>query len=258
MANANAKTVYDFLRNAGMSVAGAFGIVANLAWESGLRPEALGDNATSYGIAQWHDTSPGVGRWTNLKKWSKSRNLDPTKLTTQERYIVAEMQSPATRTNPASPASPTLWERLKATTDTTTSTRLVLTAYERPKDQSESMVSKRMSAGKSALGTLIPSSSSATVQAPAMTSDTSGMATATGPAGTTDAAQAGAANKAALADWGPSGMFNGVRDSVYGFGSTLKKYGLFILFAIAGAVLVVGGLLKSSGVTPKSVLGAVK
>ncbi len=252
MANANARTVYDFLRNAGMSVAGAFGIVANLVSESNVRPDALGDGGTSHGIAQWHNE-----RWDNLKKWAKSHNLDPNTLATQERYIVAEMQSPATRANPASPASPTLWARIKATTDNTTATRLVLTKYERPKDQSESQVTKRMNAGKSALGGLIPSSSSATVQVPSNLGDNSGMATATTATGSTDAAQAGKTTTD-LPDWGPGGMFNWVRDSMGALGETLKKYGMFALFAIAGVVLVVGGLLKSSGVTPRSVLGAVK
>jgi hypothetical protein len=256
VANANAKTVYDYLRNAGMSVAGAFGIVANLVAESNVRPDALNASEDSHGIAQWHDTAPGVGRWSNLKKWAKSHNMDPNTLATQERYIVAEMQSPATRANPASPASPTLWERVRATTDSATATRLVLTRYERPKDQSESQVTKRMNAGKSALGGLIPTSSSAAVQVPSNLGDTSGMATAT--TGPGENGGKNTAENTGRPDWGPAGMFNWLRDSMGALGDTLKKYGMFALFAIAGVVLVVVGLLKSFGVTPANVLGSVK
>lgn len=37
-------------------------LMTNMNFESGFNPEALGDNDTSYGLCQWHDT-----RWDNLK-----------------------------------------------------------------------------------------------------------------------------------------------------------------------------------------------
>lgn len=49
------KQAYEFFRNKGWSSAQTAGIVANLRAESGLSASAVGDNNTSFGLAQWHD-----------------------------------------------------------------------------------------------------------------------------------------------------------------------------------------------------------
>lgn len=45
---------YDFFISKGWSPEQSAGITGNLMGESGLRPDAVGDNGTAYGIAQWH------------------------------------------------------------------------------------------------------------------------------------------------------------------------------------------------------------
>lgn len=49
------------------SVNGTAAILTNMKHESDFNPSSIGDYGTSYGLCQWHDTSPGEGRWTNLK-----------------------------------------------------------------------------------------------------------------------------------------------------------------------------------------------
>lgn len=52
--NANGKQVMDFFIQNGLTPEQSAGIVGNLYKESGLNPKAVGDNGSSYGIAQWH------------------------------------------------------------------------------------------------------------------------------------------------------------------------------------------------------------
>lgn len=85
--NGNEGTVYRFLvGQAGMSSAGACGIMANIQKESGFNPHATGDNGTSYGICQWHN-----GRWTAMKNWCKSHGYDSTTLNGQLNYLKFEL-----------------------------------------------------------------------------------------------------------------------------------------------------------------------
>jgi len=128
------KELYEYLTYNGMSPAGATGIVANLQAESGLNSKAVQPNGPGRGIAQW---SVG-GRWDQLVKWAKSARRDPEDINTQLYYMQKEMKESG------------LWERLQKTTDERTATRMVLKEYERPKDQSENEVARRLSLGKTA------------------------------------------------------------------------------------------------------------
>lgn len=68
--NKNLDYTYNKLIRKGYSQQAAAGIVGNLFVESGGRIDIHGDKGTSYGLAQWHDTSAGKGRKTNLFKFS--------------------------------------------------------------------------------------------------------------------------------------------------------------------------------------------
>ena len=56
--------------------------------ESSFNTQALGDGGTSYGICQWHN-----GRWTNLRNYCSSNNLDASSLDGQLSYLVHELKS---------------------------------------------------------------------------------------------------------------------------------------------------------------------
>ena len=50
-------TVYSWLRNdMGFNHAAACGVLANIQYESGANPGAVGDGGTSYGLCQWHNS----------------------------------------------------------------------------------------------------------------------------------------------------------------------------------------------------------
>jgi hypothetical protein len=88
----NAKEIYHFLLyEMGLNSAAACGILANIRTESYFNPNALGDNGTSYGICQWHDTSTGKGRYTSLKNWCEKNGYDYTTLDGQLHYLQYEL-----------------------------------------------------------------------------------------------------------------------------------------------------------------------
>lgn len=115
VAGGNASQVYTDLQNLGLPAGAAAGIVGNLVVESNVNPGAVGDNGTSYGIAQWHNE-----RWTRLKAFAAKLGKPASDLRTQEAYLVAEMKSSG------------LWSKLQNTPDAATAATLVMTDYERP------------------------------------------------------------------------------------------------------------------------------
>jgi hypothetical protein len=54
MASVTPKQIYQALINQGASTVAAIGIMANMLAESGLNPEAVGDQGTSFGLVQQH------------------------------------------------------------------------------------------------------------------------------------------------------------------------------------------------------------
>lgn len=81
--NANCIAIYNFLRNdMGLSRASACAVIANIQYESSFDPHALGDNGTSYGLCQWHDT-----RWTNMQNWCSNHGYDSTTVEGQCAYL---------------------------------------------------------------------------------------------------------------------------------------------------------------------------
>lgn len=92
----NNKEAYamNFFIKKGLTVAQAAGIVGNLVVESsGLNTTIEGDKKTSIGIAQWHDTKPGVGRKTSLFNYAKNNGLDWKDLDTQLNFLWTELKT---------------------------------------------------------------------------------------------------------------------------------------------------------------------
>ncbi len=90
----NAQAIFRFLCvELGLHNAASVGILTNIYCESGFRPDALGDNGTSYGICQWH-----LGRWDRLKNWCNENGLNWESLDGQLKYLQyeAELYYPAT------------------------------------------------------------------------------------------------------------------------------------------------------------------
>lgn len=77
-----------FLMGLGYSKANASGIAGNLYTESKFDPQAIGDNGTSFGLAQWHKS-----RWDNLRNWSNDRGLDINLFDTQLKFIDWELNN---------------------------------------------------------------------------------------------------------------------------------------------------------------------
>ena len=83
-----AQYIRDKLMSLGWSKAAASGIVGNLVQESGLRTDAVGDDGTSGGIAQWHNE-----RWDALRRFAAERGKDWTDLDTQIAYLDHELRT---------------------------------------------------------------------------------------------------------------------------------------------------------------------
>lgn len=85
----NETSIYTYLvNNIGMSKAAACGVLANIEHESSFNHTAKGDNGTSYGICQWHDT-----RWTQMKKYCSTNGLNPQTLKGQLEYLYYELRT---------------------------------------------------------------------------------------------------------------------------------------------------------------------
>ena len=80
-----AKKAYNYYLNRGVKPNVAAGIVGNLYKESGLNPNAVGDNGTAYGVAQWRGD-----RLSNLKKYASNRGRSHSDLDTQLDFILDE------------------------------------------------------------------------------------------------------------------------------------------------------------------------
>ena len=80
--------VFDFYKSKGLSNNAIYGIMGNIAVESGFNTTAVGDNGTSFGLFQWHDE-----RWKGLKKFALEKGTDTADLQTQLEYSWHELNS---------------------------------------------------------------------------------------------------------------------------------------------------------------------
>jgi murein DD-endopeptidase MepM/ murein hydrolase activator NlpD len=141
--NKIAQEMHAWLISQGLSANGAFGVVANLMAESGMKTNNPGDKGTSNGIAQWHDTSPGKGRLTNLLNFARDAGLDPYSLEAQKQFLMKELNNKGYKDLMSILRDPNASQY-----DTTAA---FMRRFERPKDQSDEAVTKRLNRGLGAL-----------------------------------------------------------------------------------------------------------
>ena len=129
------KQAVQFFVDNGYTVNQAKGIVGNLMHESGdptlNNISNIGDKGTSFGIAQWHDTSKGIGRWTNLKNWAKENGKSEKDFETQLQFVLKELKENQ------------LWDkRLKSTKTIDEATKSFMEDFERPSKKSAAFLNR--------------------------------------------------------------------------------------------------------------------
>lgn len=82
------KYIQKKLISMGFTASAVAGVVGNLVQESGLRTDAIGDNGTSGGLAQWHNE-----RLDALKRFAAARGKKWTDLDTQIEFLAEEMRT---------------------------------------------------------------------------------------------------------------------------------------------------------------------
>lgn len=83
------KDIFYFLKNEmGMNDAAACGIVGNIEKESNFNPHLYGDDGTSYGICQWHNT-----RFDELRSFCADNGYDYRTVTGQLFYLKYELET---------------------------------------------------------------------------------------------------------------------------------------------------------------------
>lgn len=87
---AKIKAALDFYKSKGLSDEGASYMVGNLLQESGLRPDAVGDNGKAFGLAQWRIDEASGARWVKFKKWAEDNNKNPGDFNVQLEYTLVE------------------------------------------------------------------------------------------------------------------------------------------------------------------------
>jgi hypothetical protein len=90
----------NYFMSEGMHRRGAIAMVANLAQESGMRPEAIGDDGAAKGIAQWHPD-----RYRKMVAWARKKGLNPNDYWTQVQYVRHEAEY--------EPEGDQAWQKLK-------------------------------------------------------------------------------------------------------------------------------------------------
>lgn len=152
--------IRDFLIKQGMTLEGAYGMLANIYSESGFRSNnaqnsymtkmgmtdesytAQVDNGqyilfctdrVGYGLCQWTSS----GRKTGLLNYAKEQNKSIGDETMQLNYLIKELSS----------AYKTVFNKLKTSHDIAECAKYVMTKFERPADQSETAQNKRANYG---------------------------------------------------------------------------------------------------------------
>jgi biotin carboxyl carrier protein len=83
-----ANRVITFLKNKGLTTSQSSGVAGNLSVESQFQTDVVGDNGTSYGLAQWHND-----RWDKLKKYCAKNDLDPASFIGQMEFLWWELKT---------------------------------------------------------------------------------------------------------------------------------------------------------------------
>ena len=83
------RQVYTYLtEEMEFNSAAACGVLANIEYESAFQLTVLGDGGTSFGLCQWH-----AGRYTMLRNYCQSRNLDYRTVQGQMEFLRYELGS---------------------------------------------------------------------------------------------------------------------------------------------------------------------
>ena len=82
------KRVILFFKNKGLTTSQAAGIAGNIAIESAFNPAAVGDQGTSFGLAQWH-----ANRADSLKRWTAKNGYDWQSVDGQLEYLWWELKN---------------------------------------------------------------------------------------------------------------------------------------------------------------------
>lgn len=129
------KQAIDFFISKGLTANQAKGIVGNLMHESGdptlTNITNKGDKNSSFGMAQWHDTSSGEGRWTNLKNYAKSLGKSENDFDVQLNFLWKELEE-----------NPNWLTRLKATTTIEGATKQFMLDFEKPHKDYQALESR--------------------------------------------------------------------------------------------------------------------
>lgn len=86
------KSALTFYKSKGFSDSGAAYMVGNLLQESGLRPNAVGDNGKAFGLAQWRIDAASGARWLAYKKWAQANGKQEGDFYAQLEYTIVEGQ----------------------------------------------------------------------------------------------------------------------------------------------------------------------
>lgn len=76
------------LKELGLNKAAACGVLANIHYESGFNPHAIGDGGTSYGICQWH-----AGRYLSLVSFCNKIRIGYGSVEGQLKYMEQELEN---------------------------------------------------------------------------------------------------------------------------------------------------------------------
>jgi hypothetical protein len=131
-----ALSLQKYLISAGLPANSATGIVGNLIAESGLRTTAVGDNGTSYGLAQWH-----AGRWENLNTFADKHKIAASSMDAQEQFLINELKN-----------NKGLWKTLtNSKISEGDAAAAFMRKFERPLDQSDRAAAARAALGANAI-----------------------------------------------------------------------------------------------------------
>ncbi len=114
--------------------AGAAGLTGGFGHETAgtFSPAIQGDNNSSIGLAQWHDTGPGQGRKSNLAAYAKKYGKSPTDPDVQRQYPLVEMGLAGSSSDPGFSTERKAGQALQAARTPQEATAAAL-MFERPK-----------------------------------------------------------------------------------------------------------------------------
>lgn len=128
-----AQQVYQALLDSGFTKGGAAGVVGSFQAESGFDTRIRGDGGQAIGLAQWHPD-----RWQGFLSWlgrQPAGHPGPYDLSEQLAYAEQEFHNLG------------IYDELKNSPDAYSASRIMVTRFERPADQSAANIQHRADLG---------------------------------------------------------------------------------------------------------------